>query len=549
MYRGTFDGKSVAIKKINPQDEENLPAADDLYLQREVEILNSLRHAHVLKFRGICSHDGALFIVTDFAEGGDLRNYLKTHEPPWDQRIKMAIQIAQAIDYLHSRNIVHRDIKTENVLMDSNGCVKVADFGFAREVDSKTPNNYTFCGSEFFEAPEIMFCMDYDERVDIFSYGMVLCEVISRISPSMSNFKRVVPGFGIAAEEIRSLANPGCPDLLLTIACECCNDEPDRRPELVMAVSELKVAYRDLTGEEYQDMKSEEQLQMEELKRLEHLRLIEEAEEEERKEQEEELRKKKQEEVEVAVKVLAPFPGASVRVKQREKETIKVTAGFFDRPAEPPAMTSPIIGLPPLSAEESPQRASMEMPSRPSLEMPSRPSLEKPSRPAPTPSTGSPGDGKKTMRPSKEGETEILRVGRLLLTNKYVQITKEDHTLWSKLIIGFQNSIPVQDRQIRVFGRIRTYRRWLPFLLRLLTCPANLTTPGLLPFSFSSEDVIDCILEQQSEIKTKKGAMELADLLVKMNFFFPVVGGTSFKEGQLYRFHADEAKTPKGRTK
>lgn len=93
----------------------------------------------------------------------------------------------------------------------------MADFGFAREVSSlKRPNHYTICGSEFFEAPEIMFCLDYDERVDIFSYGsstfrfffftcgfnvtslgLVLCELISRKQPSTSVFKRVIPGFGI----------------------------------------------------------------------------------------------------------------------------------------------------------------------------------------------------------------------------------------------------------------------------------------------------------------------------------------------------------------
>ena len=84
---------------------------------------------------------------------------------------------------------MHRDVKTgiavpfcalspteivpaENVLINRDQVVKMADFGFAREVSSlKRPNHYTICGSEFFEAPEIMFCLDYDERVDIFSYG------------------------------------------------------------------------------------------------------------------------------------------------------------------------------------------------------------------------------------------------------------------------------------------------------------------------------------------------------------------------------------------
>ena len=63
----------------------------------------------------------------------------------------------------------------------------------------------TFVGSEWFEAPEIMFCIDYDERIDIFSYGLVLCEILSRQSPSLTIFKRVVPGFGLDPEEITSV--------------------------------------------------------------------------------------------------------------------------------------------------------------------------------------------------------------------------------------------------------------------------------------------------------------------------------------------------------
>ena len=167
--------------------------------------------------------------------------------------------------------------------------------------------------------------------------------------------------FSSRREEIRKLVNEGCPDILLTITIECCNDEPDRRPELNMASTELKVAYRDLTDEEYLDMKNAEQLQMEELKRLEYLRLIEEAEEEERLEQEQEL--KKQQEVEIAVKILAPFPGASVRAKKRglwpfffentfpvelipimtyffsfcdTDSTMKIDSHFFDAPLPPP---------------------------------------------------------------------------------------------------------------------------------------------------------------------------------------------------------------------
>jgi serine/threonine protein kinase len=213
--------------------------------------------------QGIGFRNDELYIVTEFVGGGTLRALLARSAPSWPRRITMAIEVAKALDHLHSLNIVHRDVKTgaapstcptltapctdvcarrtENVLMTADLVVKLCDFGFAREVAAlRDPHQYTYCGamsvrarfttatdavlpwpgSEFFEAPEIMFCMDYDERVDVFSYGahcwcptitltltldvpactgLVLCELLSRVAPSATAFPRVVPGFGISA--------------------------------------------------------------------------------------------------------------------------------------------------------------------------------------------------------------------------------------------------------------------------------------------------------------------------------------------------------------
>jgi hypothetical protein len=141
-----------------------------------------------------------------------------------------------------------------------------------------------------------------------------------------------------------------------------------------------------------------------------------------------------------------------------------------------------------------------------------------PSEQSPDPKNG---DYKKTMRGSPGGssEPEIIRIGKTLLNNKYVQRNKEDLERWSRFVVGLSNNIPVSDRQIRVLGRIRTYRK-----------------------CFTAEEVLITILELENEIKTKKQALDLADIMVKLTFFFPVAGGGTFKEKALYRFHADEVK-------
>lgn len=83
---------------------------------------------------------------------------------PWKDRVRVALEIASALNYLHRNQFIHRDVKTENVLLEQDGTAKLCDFGFSRTAgDDERSRGMTFCGSEWFEAPEIMFCVDYDE--------------------------------------------------------------------------------------------------------------------------------------------------------------------------------------------------------------------------------------------------------------------------------------------------------------------------------------------------------------------------------------------------
>ncbi|KAJ3069934.1 hypothetical protein HDU98_007027 [Podochytrium sp. JEL0797] len=119
-------------------------------------------------------------------------------------RVSIAMDVAKAMAYLHSRGIIHRDLKSENLLVTENKRIKVCDFGFSRP----TPTNVqetrrlSYCGTDSYMAPEIILCMPFDHRIDIFSYGIILCELAMEKIADMTVLTRAIPGFGINQDEI-----------------------------------------------------------------------------------------------------------------------------------------------------------------------------------------------------------------------------------------------------------------------------------------------------------------------------------------------------------
>lgn len=145
---------------------------------------------------------------------------------------------------------IHRDMKGENLLVTSNGRLKITDFGFARiaarnEEESK---RLTFCGTDSYMSPEILIGEEFDLPTDIFSLGVIFCEVISRKLADDHTFKRTAPYFGIDEAQVRKLASPGCPPDLISLALECCNTVPAQRPTMVTILSRLRTIELDVAA-------------------------------------------------------------------------------------------------------------------------------------------------------------------------------------------------------------------------------------------------------------------------------------------------------------
>lgn len=234
----------------------------------EVALLKSLNHPNVLRFIGILYKDKVLNLIIEYISGGNLRQVLKDKgkELSWLQRVKFAKDIAAGMAYLHSMNVMHRDLNSNNCLVATDAetgemSVVVADFGLARVLRDRpaspknhvastnwSPSNtsrpllipghkppppkkrYTVVGSPYWMAPEMLNGLTYNEQVDVFSFGITTCEIIGRVKADPDYMPRT-QDFGLDEKKFKEEFCENCPELFYRIAFLCCQLDPDKRPE------------------------------------------------------------------------------------------------------------------------------------------------------------------------------------------------------------------------------------------------------------------------------------------------------------------------------
>ncbi|KAH7351948.1 hypothetical protein KP509_19G021700 [Ceratopteris richardii] len=148
IYKASYNCQDVAVKILErPRNDNERALLLEQQFAQEVVMLGSLRHKNVLRFVGACQKPGVWCIITEYVKGGSLRSYLaKKRAPPLRLAIRHALDISRGMEYLHSNAVIHRDLKSDNLLM-ADRCVKIADFGVARiEVHSEdmTPETGTY---------------------------------------------------------------------------------------------------------------------------------------------------------------------------------------------------------------------------------------------------------------------------------------------------------------------------------------------------------------------------------------------------------------------
>ncbi|KAI0494477.1 hypothetical protein KFK09_024615 [Dendrobium nobile] len=236
LYRGSYLDQDVAIKVLR---SEHLNETMRVEFAQELMILREVQHKNVVRFVGACSNPPHFCIITEYMHGGSLYDYMHKQKNILELSLllKFALDVCNGMNYLHQKNIIHRDLKTANLLMDNNQVVKVADFGVAR-FQNQGGVMTAETGTYRWMAPEVINHQPYDQKVDIFSFAIVLWELATSKIP----YNTMTPLQ--AALGVRQGMRPELPEnmhpTLLDLMQRCWETLPAKRPSFSEIIAELE---------------------------------------------------------------------------------------------------------------------------------------------------------------------------------------------------------------------------------------------------------------------------------------------------------------------
>lgn len=235
VFKGTWRGTEVAIKRI---PANCIKESDTRDFMKEAFILRQLRHPNVLQVLGASMNPPC--IVTEYMPRGNLFQLIHDRNVPlpWSMIRKIALDVCKGMSYLHGCTppLIHRDLKPHNLLVDENWRVKVCDFGLSKFVDSK--HVMTACGTPAYAAPEVLRNSDYSMSADVYSFAIVLWELVTRdiLYPNLPPFQII---FAVGTQRSRPPIPAHLNKAIANLIQECWDEDPNTRPSFLVITDRL----------------------------------------------------------------------------------------------------------------------------------------------------------------------------------------------------------------------------------------------------------------------------------------------------------------------
>ncbi|XP_018648738.1 serine/threonine kinase [Schistosoma mansoni] len=228
VFRGCFRDELIAVKKVNKQSDT------------DIRHLRYLNHPNVIKFKGVCVEQPCYCILMEYCPYGQLYEIIHSGNPISPSLICSWVkQIADGMHYLHSCKIIHRDLKSPNVLVGYNHVLKISDFGASREW-TENSTKMSFTGTVAWMAPEVIRNEPCSFKVDVWSYGVLLWELLTGEIP-YHNVDSTAILWGVGSENLRLPVPVTCPSELRVLMKTCWNIKPRNRPSFRQILSHLNV--------------------------------------------------------------------------------------------------------------------------------------------------------------------------------------------------------------------------------------------------------------------------------------------------------------------
>lgn len=243
LYHGEYKDQEVAVKllRLDCCEDATIAAKLERQFMQEVHCLSQLHHPSIVKFMAASMKPPVCCLIMEYVPGGSLRAFLHRNESgslSMKTILSMALDVAMGMAYLHSQGVVHRDLKSENLVLTEDLHVKLTDFGVGcqeAECDLRSADTGTYR----WMAPEMISHQHYSKKVDVYSFGIILWELVTGEVP-FHDMTPVQVAYAVVNKNARPSIPEDCPSALRQLMEHCWNANPERRPNFYQIVQTLE---------------------------------------------------------------------------------------------------------------------------------------------------------------------------------------------------------------------------------------------------------------------------------------------------------------------